>query len=434
MKGGIKHIILSIIVVSLFLPLLQESFHLSKIRPLSGDYVPADNMPATWKTWFNGEFQVNKEKFLQDHFGYHNTYIRLHNQLYFYLFKKAKANGVIIGKHNYLYEQKYIDAYYGSDFIGVDSIRKKMWMTHLLADTLQKMNKTFLVIFAPAKGSYYPEYIPDHKKAMKGITNAEVYKRFAREMQVPHIDFHTWFMQQKERSAYPLMARYGIHWSQYGAMLAADSIIKTIEKARNIDIANLYWNKINIEKARDTDIDIEKGMNLLFTLEPEQMAYPEIFFEDTMGKAQPSVLVIGDSFYWQIFGVGISNIFKQSDFWYYFKSAHNPKFAKTKKMEEVDVVSEINQHEVIMILSTETHLPNFGWNFIETLFKHYYGNRTQQPADPHYLYEIEMMKKSIAADKEWMKLVIEKARQRSIPIDSMLYLDAKWSVDENRKK
>jgi hypothetical protein len=35
----------------------------------------------------------------------------MNNQLAFSLFNKAKANGAVVGKENYLYEENYIKAY-----------------------------------------------------------------------------------------------------------------------------------------------------------------------------------------------------------------------------------------------------------------------------------------------------------------------------------
>lgn len=434
MKVGIKHILLCVIMVFLYLPILQDNFNLSKIRLLAGDYVPVKDIAITRNTWFNKIFQEKKEKFLHDHFGYHNSYIRLHNQIAFELFNKANANGVVIGKENYLYEGKYIEAYYGKDFIGINSIRKKMKMASFLADTFKKMNKTFLLIFEPGKGAYFPDYFPENKKTKKSLTNIEEYLRFAKEMKIPHIDFHSWFIQQKNKSKYPLVPKYGIHWSQYGAMLATDSILKTIELMRNIDIPDIYCNKFTIEKAKDTDIDIENGMNLLFRFKPELMMYPDVLFEDSIGKTKPSVLVVADSYYWQIFAIGISCIFDRSDFWYYFKTAHSPRFDRTKIMKNINIPDEIVKHDVIIIMSTDIHLPEFGWNFIETMFGYYHGTIPREKLDPDYFSSIIEMKEQIRKDQNRMKNIVKKAAINKIPIDSMLYLDAKWFIDEKEKK
>jgi hypothetical protein len=431
MQHRIKYILMGLIMLLLFLPLLQENFNLTKIRKLSGDYVPAPNVNITLNGWFTKDFQEKKEVFLRDHFGYHHTYIRLHNQIAFYLFRKAKANGVIIGKENYLYEKRYIEAYYGADYIGVDSIYKKMYMISFLADTLRKLNKTFLLVFAPGKAAYFPEYLPNEPLVPKGITNIEVYSRLAKEMGIPHINFHRWFIEQKNKSAYPLVPKYGIHWSQYGAVLAADSILRTLEQWRNIDIPEMNWKKIVMDKGKETDIDIEKGMNLLYRFQPETLAYPEVIFDTEVdsGQTKPSVLVVADSYYWQIFGMGISNIFNRSDFWYYFKSAHSPRYEKTKDIQEVDIMDEINQHEVIILMSTDVHLPNLGWNFVETLFKNYQGKLPKTHQNYSYQHEIREAMDYMITDKEWMKLIEKKAKTKNISVDSMLYLDAKWAID-----
>lgn len=36
------------------------------------------------------------------------------------------------------------------------------------------------------------------------------------------------------------------------------------------------------------------------------MAYPKLIFEESVGKTQPTVLTIADSYYWGIFNLGVS--------------------------------------------------------------------------------------------------------------------------------
>src|SRR5687768_2398357 len=118
MKWGFKHIMLCVIMGFLFIPLIQNNFHLKQVKKLHGDYIPADNIGFSFKKWWSKEFQEQKEKYITDHFGCRNYAIRIHNQIAFELFKIAKAKSVVIGKENYLYEQTYIDAFYGTDFVG----------------------------------------------------------------------------------------------------------------------------------------------------------------------------------------------------------------------------------------------------------------------------------------------------------------------------
>lgn len=432
MKWGIKHILFCFIMVGLFLPLIQSTFHYTQIEKLSGDYVPAPNIKITRERWFSKEFQEKKERYINDHFGYRESCIRIYNQFSFEIFKKAKANGVTIGKENYLFEQGYIDAHYGQDYIGVDSIRNRCMKLALINDTLKKLNKTLLLVFAPGKAAFYPEYIPPQPYSAKGITNIEVYLRFVKELKIEHIDFHTWFNRNKKSSPYPLIPKYGIHWSQYGAYIAMDSMIKKIGSLRNINIPKPALKKMNVGKIDGQDYDIEKGMNLLFKFKKQMLAYPDIGYPENSDQTnRPSTLVIADSYYWQMLSYGISNSFSNSDFWYYFKEAHNPSWESPKKISDIHVSEEINNHEVIIIMAADINLPKLGWGFIDTAYYKYYK---QQPKSDFYisLEEIQQIKIDISADPKWMEIIKHKAQLKKISVDSMLYLDAKWVAEQKK--
>ena len=60
-------------------------------------------------------------------------------------------------------------------------------------------------------------------------------------------------------------------------------------------------------KAQDTDDDVLKTMNLLLQQKARKLAYPVISF-DTTGVKKPMVLVVADSYYWNIFNTRIPKI------------------------------------------------------------------------------------------------------------------------------
>ena len=72
----------------------------------------------TKENWFNGKYQDTSSKYINDNFGFRNDFIRINNQRVFMLYNEARANGVIIGKDNYLYEYGYIVAALGNDYVG----------------------------------------------------------------------------------------------------------------------------------------------------------------------------------------------------------------------------------------------------------------------------------------------------------------------------
>jgi len=352
----------------LLFPIVQKKFVLFDIEPLSGAIVAPVQPKFSLENWFKGDFQKNTESYLNESFGCRSLFIRTHNQLAFSLFKKAKANGVIIGKNNYLYEENYFKAYNGWDFVGEKAIQSRLEKIKYLQDTLQKLDKTLLLVFAAGKGSFYPEYFPKDYAVKPKATNYKTYLSKCKKMHINHIDFNAYFMKHKHTSKYPLYPKYGIHWSIYGMGIAADSIIHYIEQKRNITMPHIYWKKVVIEDAKDTDYDIGYGMNLLHKLTDNPMAYPVFQFENDSTKIKPRSLFISDSFYWGMFNFGISNVFTDNQFWFYNEEVYPDSYQKPLKTKEVAIKQCIQNKDVIVLMATEATLPKFGWGAIERLY------------------------------------------------------------------
>lgn len=361
------------ILVLLVVPFIQSKFNIIKLTPLAGAITEPEQKHFNAKDWFSGVYQEQTEKYLNSTFGFRSSFIRINNQVLFSLFNQAKARGVIVGKSNYLYEENYIKAYYGTDFIGYDSILHRMQRVKYIQDTLTKLDKNIILVFAAGKGSFYPEYFPDNYKTQKKTTNLEIHVELAEQLGIPYIDFNTFFIENKNASQYPLYPQYGIHWSYYGMCLAADSIIRFIEQARDIDMPNLYWDKVNISQPKGDDYDIGKGMNLIFKPKSFKMAYPRVRFESDSVKTKPSVLVVSDSYYWGMYNFGISKAFANSHFWFYNKQIYPDSYQSPLETGQVEVKNEIDKHDVIIIMATEATLPGFGWGFIENVYNSFKG-------------------------------------------------------------
>ena len=355
----------------LILPAIQKHFVFVDVEPLAGAIVPPEKGTLSLKNWVNGDYQKQTEKFIDESFGFRNLFIRTNNQLAFTLFNKAKANGVLIGKNKYLYEVSYLKAYNGWDYVGEKAIKSRVEKLRYLQDTLQKLNKQLIVVFAAGKGSFYPEFFPKEYQTKPGKTNYKSYVNACKKLGVNHIDFNAYFVSQKHKSKYPLYPKYGIHWSTYGMGLVADSIIRYIEKKRTIRIPHLYWNKVNLEDAKESDYDIGYGMNLLHKMTDNQMAYPVFQYENDSLKTKPRSLVISDSFFWGMFNFGISTVFTDNQFWYYNEDVYPDSYQTPLKTKEVNLKKCIATKDVIIIMATEANLPKLGWGFIERMYESY---------------------------------------------------------------
>lgn len=356
-----------LLLTLMFLPLLQSQTELVYLYPLVGAIDEPKKDTFNNEDWFSGKYQEGMEKYFNESFGFRNTCIRINNQISFEIDKKANANGVIIGKDNYLYEYNYIKAYYGSDYIGYDSINDRMQKIKYIHDTLKALHKDLIIVFAPGKASFYPEFIPDNLKTEKNITNYETYVDLAKKLHISHIDFNKYFIDHKSTSKYPLYPQYGIHWSNYSICLVTDSLLRYIENSRKIDMNTIYWDDVTLDQPQLRDYDIADGMNLLFKLKSFEMGYPEIKYES--GKIKPSVLSIGDSFYWGIFNLTNTTIFSNSHFWYYNKQIFPESYKSLLETKDVNLKDEITRHDVIIIMATESNLPKLGWGFIENTYE-----------------------------------------------------------------
>jgi hypothetical protein len=362
-----KRTLLGIIFAMLFLPLLQARLKFFEEKPLNGALAEPEYRRFSWNDWFSSTYQKKKEKYVNACFGFRNTCVRLNNQLDFSLFRQANANGVIVGKENYLFEQAYIDAYNGIDFIGQDSIVQTARRIAFLSEQFKRCDKQLIVVFAAGKASYYPTFFPDKFRLQQQNTRTN-YFRFKQQLAtstVNFIDFNAWFLELKKTSDYPLFPKLGIHWSHYGMTLAADSLIKNIERVRQVDLGNIVTKNIATSNlAQFEDKDIGDGMNLLFDVPGLTMAYPDFRFEQKDSK-KPKVLVVSDSFFWGMYNAGISSVFDQTNFWYYNKQVYPEFQTKEYFTYQVDFVQAIKANDVFIIMATEANLKAIGWGFLE---------------------------------------------------------------------
>jgi hypothetical protein len=433
-SNKLKNLIFIILISLLIAPYIQYRFSFINVKPLNGAISQAENIYFSTTDWFSCNYQNQKEKYLNESFGFRNIFVRINNQIAFNLFNTAKANGVIIGKKNYLYEENYIKAYFGQDFIDEDSINHRMIRLKYLQDTLSKLNKNLILIFAAGKGSFYPEYIPNNRKnTVKNKTNYEYHLKFANDLGIDYIDFNSYFLKNKYKSKYPLYPQYGIHWSVYGMCLVADSMISYIENMRHIKMSHIYWNKVDIADAKESDYDIGDGMNLIFGLKSFKMAYPNLQIQSDSGKTKPSILVVSDSYFWGIFG-RIYSVFSKCDFWYYNKQIYSANDQNQLETNQVNIKEQIEKHDIIIIMATDANLYGFGWGFIERLCNYFHGIPEEPIHDAEFMNKVKIARNGIKDNREWFNAVIEKAKNKKISVDSMLTLDAIWAVEQELKK
>ncbi|PID95038.1 MAG: hypothetical protein CSA95_01490 [Bacteroidetes bacterium] len=361
-----------VIVVLMLLPLAQQVTGFPRIAKLKGYFVEAKKPQLKVQHVWDGSYQDSLNSYIEDHIGFRPLLVRLHNTVDYYLYHKINANNVILGKDDYAFEEGYIHATLGRDFIGEDTISAITAKARVIQDCLQEKGIIFLVVFAPGKATFFPDRIPDayHPDSVT-TTNLEVYRKKMLDKKVNLVDFNKWFVEMKDTSSYPLYPQYGIHWSHYGMLLALDSLTHYLEAGRAIDMPEMSWSEVEVSKRlRHTDYDLGEALNLLWQLPTYGAAYPRVVFEKEEGKEKPSLLAASDSFFWNWYGTGFTDrFFSRTDFLYYFNQYYSSSFSGSKSISELSLLPFVEAHDVVMVMATDGNLKTFAFGFIDKLYE-----------------------------------------------------------------
>ena len=367
------------ILALLFLPMLHQLIGLPKFKSLVG-YQESKSFPEfSVERWFDGQFQDEFNPYINNKVGLRSWFVRINNQIYYSFYNLAKANGVIIGKHNYLYEENYIKAHLGRDFIGDSLIKSKTKKIEVVSQILTELDIPLIIVIAPGKGSFHSEFIPD-RFFPDSITrtNYEAYKNEFAYSSINFIDMKKWFSDLRTQIDMPLFPKTGIHWSKYAEVLVADSLAQYIADIKNVESINYVINSVEYSSSmKDTDDDIERGMNLMFDIPDLKMAYPQyaVQFPDSLKKQK--VLSVADSYYWGLFNMGLSrDVFDNGQFWFYNVQIYPDSFEKELKVEDVDIKSEILKNDAIILLTTDANLYRLGFGFIDGLYSSFLESDT----------------------------------------------------------
>ncbi len=368
----IKKVLFSVIIGGLFLPIVQKKFSLVYFHKLGGAISRSEWVPFTFDGFFSGDFQSSKEASIKADFGFNQFFIRLNNQIEFDLYGKVRAKGVIFGKEGFLFEEGYINAALGLDFIGEDSIRCQLSKLKLVSDSLKAYGVDVVVLLAPGKGSFCQEYIPDVYKSTKGIaTNVNVYSQILDEFNIPTLDVNRWFLSLKDDKADydPLFSKTGIHWSYFAENMVTDSLLNFLRSTTgNVFPSRSKIGQFKSKIALKRDGDVWEGMNLLRPFDEFELSYPS--FKRVGGESnRTKVLTISDSYYWGMFYDSLSsNYFKDGRFWYYYKEVFPESYSKFTSVDELNLKKELVSNDVILLICTDANLPRFGFGFIDEAF------------------------------------------------------------------
>ena len=383
MKKALPILLSLLLMLVLALPLLQSRFGLINEKSLEG-YVSEVKMPVPCKEGlFSTNYQSGLELYISRNFGFRASVVRVYNQVQYSLFKKANAYSIVVGRDNYLFAMGYIRALTGENYLGQKRISEKSIKIQKIQRDLESKGKNFIVVIAASKARSLSDKIPDLYLNNTSVSNYETYVERFEDLNINFIDFQHYFDALKEKSTYPLYPKKGIHWSTYGTYIASDSLVKYIEEECKVDLPDILLDTIEIKPAFGPDIDIEKSLNLVFPIRDQKYAYPKLSF-DAVGKDSLNVLVIGDSFYFQINGLGIpKHVFGEgSRFWFYYQEVYPNVNGQKVNARDLDFGEQMDNFDLVLLLTQDGTFESFAWDFVEDYNRLIIDDSGPEDADP----------------------------------------------------
>ncbi|MFI4957021.1 MAG: hypothetical protein ACHQAX_07440 [Gammaproteobacteria bacterium] len=279
-------------------------------------------------------YQASFEKIVQAKNPFKVSAIRLHNQLYYSIFKKSYAeNGmVIIGKENIPFALKFLaGCHVKNDKLLKESV--KTWYENLIKihAFFKERDQTFVYLITPSKGSYFSEYLPANLPCISVRPFYLEAKKYLDKGAVPYFDASAYMLSLKDKYHDLLFPRQGIHWTRLSAAMTANGLLDSIEKSSEIFIPNILY-KYSFTEHINSDIDTVALINIL-----GKPKYPMIDIEvnkAATGKAVTLAMVSG-SFADQLLDVfHKANVFFEINYYYYFSQAQRT-FLKTGEITTV---------------------------------------------------------------------------------------------------
>jgi hypothetical protein len=427
-----KQLLFAGLFILLVLPALQAKFHFVKMPELGGYAERAPRADFDLEGLRKNTFQSALEKYLEDRIGFREWMIQLRNQLAYSVFKVGRANQIVIGEDQVLFQTPAIDSDFGADFVGEKEVEHYVRQFKDLQDSLAARGTLLVYAIAPSKPGVYPKMLPPRFRGLpRHRSNYTAYREKMAAMGVNLVDFGALFRQWKDTSTYPLFPRGGIHWSIWGRTLAADTLLRYLRQRGHLAIPEFrIAGRETSLIPRESDNDIAKALNLLHEPKAYLMAYPNLkFIPATPLQHKPNILVTGDSF-----GEGLLPYLEpicspDSRFWYYNQRVSWPGVNIPQEVGDVgslDKREQIKGRDIILVVYCEPNLIRFDRNFTNDLYISFHPFTEKENA------EIKRIENQLLADTATANRIWRKSYTQGIEAKYLIYQEARAIFDKVR--
>jgi hypothetical protein len=368
--------VLGILLGLWLLPAVQTALYMKILRPTRAAFeVKLPRPDFSWRQWYSGELQPVWESYATQKLGLREWLVEPYNQLQYSLFRQSTNTQVLRGKHGMLFEAGPVQSALGRIPPATEAqVAAQVQRLRAVQDTLARRGKLLVFVIAPSKPELYPENLPD--SCLRLPRRPTAYERYCRPMQAAGInvlDLAAVFQGWKSRSPYPLFPSGGTHWSGYGFVRAADTLMRYLETRGQFRLPRVRQTGLVVGEApRYSDNDLTRLLNLLHDPAPTPaLAYPEVAFDPPApGQRQPRLLLVGDSFGWSFieFYPYLSHLSAPgSAYWYYNHDVAwtNGPATGPALVQDRDLRTDLGDTDVVLLLFNASNLAGFDHGFSE---------------------------------------------------------------------
>ena len=149
MKNKGKILLFMLLMLVLIMPVTEQLTNFAKVKPLKGAIETAVKPVFKWDHIINSSYQDSLNTYIEQHIGFRPLLVRLYNQFRYSIFDQIAARGVVKGLDGYLFELSYIDAVYGTDFVGKEKVQNDVEKTRFVYDWLRQHHNHVIIVLAP---------------------------------------------------------------------------------------------------------------------------------------------------------------------------------------------------------------------------------------------------------------------------------------------
>ena len=447
MKNPTKPVLFALTALLLFASLLQMRFHWVDFKPLNGAVNDQPLPKISFAGFKDTGYQQQVEQYLKLHFGFREPLIRFYNQYLWDFYKKTPVseNQVVMGKEGWMYGPWSVTDHYQRQYLcyAKDTAEMAQKLASEARRVLQvqqilEANGTHLfVCLTPTKDHIYPEYLPEDPKPelseVPKFTAREFYQREYAKMGINFLDLDQYFLSMKDTADFLLFPVTGEHWANYASLFAADTLIRYMEHLGDINMHNVVIGPRTLGDARDPDDDFEQLMNLMRPMPKSRYYYANATPDDDTTAVKPKIIVIGDSFWWNIATqLPVRDFFSAVPYWYYFYSVHYDSPHKT--VNDLDIKEELLSADFVVIFYCATTLYRMNDGFsIDALEALCDPSEYSLDSAAYIERQIQRTINDILTTPNWAESVRQKAIRRHKDFEQAVRDDAEWLVEQKIK-